>query len=89
MCVCVIHLGRLLVTQPVVPHYGASSELIITDLRVGLRPHTQHTRDNEVTTPRFTSRTYSLLGEQELHVKGDTLKLSPSGLGIEPRTSGL
>ena len=46
----VIHLGRL--GQPAsCPHYSANSGLIITDLRVGLRPHTQHTRDNEVTIP--------------------------------------
>ena len=43
-------LSRLLVILPVVLQYGATSELIITDLRVGLRPHTQHTRENEVTT---------------------------------------
>ena len=32
--------------------------------------------------------TYSLLGEQELHVKGDKLILPPPDRGIEPRPSG-
>ena len=36
----VIHLGRLLVTQPVVAPYSANSVLITIDLWVGLIPHT-------------------------------------------------
>ena len=57
--------------------YGKRIWLIVTNLPVGLRPLTH--REGEVPTLRLKSRTYSLLGEQELQVKGDTPKLSPPG----------
>ena len=50
VCVCVIHLDRLLVIQPAFP-YGASSELIDRySGRVETISHTTH-RDSKATTP--------------------------------------
>ena len=57
---CVIHHGRLLVTQPDFS-YGVSSELIDRSLgRAETTSHTTH-RDSVATTPRVTSHTYLLL----------------------------
>ena len=65
VCVCVIHLGRLLVTQPAFPYEG-SSEFIDRSLgRAETTSHTTH-QDSEATTHRVTSYTYLLLGEQRL-----------------------
>ena len=60
VCVCVIHHGRLLVTQPAFP-YRASSELVVRSSgRAETTSHTTH-QDSETTTPRVTSLTYFLL----------------------------
>ena len=65
VCVCVIHHGCLLVTQPAYPD-GGSSELM--DRSLGRAETTSHTtyRDSKATAPRVTSCTYLLLGEQGL-----------------------
>ncbi|MPC92518.1 hypothetical protein E2C01_087611 [Portunus trituberculatus] len=63
-----IHLGHLLVTQPVFPitERAQSSQ---TKIQVGLGPQHAPHRESEATPPRVTPRTYLLLGEQGPHIK--------------------
>ena len=69
VCVCVFTVFTVAVAcwSPSQPFpYGANSELI--DRYPGRAETTSHAthRDSEATTPRGTSRTYLLLGEQGL-----------------------
>ena len=84
-CLSVCNSPRSPVGHPAsLPHYGASSELI--DRSSGrtetTSTHNTH-RESEATTPRVTSRTYLLLGEQGPHIK--RLAHLPRRLpGLEP-----
>ena len=81
VCVCVIHCcGRLVVSQPV---FSLRRELRASG-RAETTLYTTH-RDSEATTPQVTSRTYLLLGEQELEIHFKILPICLATPGIRTR----
>ena len=73
VCVCVIHsrsAAGLFQDSQMFP-YREGSELIVTDLWVGLRSLTHHTPGQRGHNSSTYTRTYSMLGKQGLHVKGN------------------